>query len=233
VPETGSLERALECAIDFLVDSREANALLWLELVHRRFGTEAFAGSLRTFDRIVSEGAEGAARLRVFRRIADPDSSLPLEDLSAISHPSDAMIVQALYCDRVNLPASFPDTLRQAMEAGGYFCTHALLAWIWVQEFGGQLEAPEGFAEQLFAANAGIVNDDRSEVTDLKLEAAAFLYLAGQGQRVAPAFADIVLKTQNPDGGWGATRAHPGVSDWHGTVLALLFLLHQTRESTA
>jgi hypothetical protein len=62
------------------------------------------------------------------------------------------------------------------------------------------------------------------------LEAAAFLCMARQGQRVNPRFVEHVVAIQRPDGGWGKLDtpdpAHPDASSWHSTILALLLLLH-------
>ena len=227
-----AVTQTVERAVQFFRDAREPHALLWLELMHRRFGIAAFAGSLQRFDQLLAEQPAQAPRHRVFRRIADPGTELRRDDLDAITHPSDEIIVSALYCDRLGLPPSFPAVLGKAVSSGGYYCTHALLAWIWLKEFGAALELAPGFVEDLFAANAAIVNEPVKTVTDLKLEAAAFLYLAGQGARVDAAFIDRVSNTQNADGGWGQVRGRPGVSDWHGTVLGLLLLL-QAQQAAA
>jgi hypothetical protein len=230
VPRAEALDTAVARAIGVLVGLREPPGLLWLEHMHRRFGVSEFAGSLARFDEWLGSEPQEAPRLRLFRRIADPGSELQFADLDAVSHPSDGIIVSALHCDRLDLSESYADLLGRAVGAGGYYCTHALLAWVWFQEFGGQIPVPAGFETTLFDANAAIANADKGVVTDLKLEAAAFLHLAGQGARVDSAFIDTVLRTQNEDGGWGATRANPDVSDWHGTVLALLLLLLVRRQ---
>jgi hypothetical protein len=89
---------------------------------------------------------------------------------------------------------------------------------------------PEGFAEEMYAAVAAIVDDRPTKVNDLKLEAAAFLCLARQGARVNPAFVQRVVAIQNRDGGWGkpdhVDPSKPDESSWHSTILALLLLLH-------
>ncbi|MDX1561970.1 MAG: hypothetical protein R3305_03550, partial [Gammaproteobacteria bacterium] len=130
MPRAEDLAPAIERAIRFFADSREPHALLWLELMHRRFGVEAFAGSLEGFDRVLAEGPENAALLRVFRRIAEPGHVVEQPDLAAVSHPSDQMIVAALYCDQLGLPPFFPEELARAVDNGGYYCTHALLAFV-------------------------------------------------------------------------------------------------------
>jgi hypothetical protein len=224
---TGTLETAVARAISFFADTREPQALVWLELMHRRFAIAEFAGSLQRFDEMLDDRPEQQAKLRLLRRIADPGNELLRDDLEGISHTSDRIIIAALYCDQLELPSFYARVLGEAVQQGGYYCTHALLAWAWIQETDCDLALPPGFAETLFTANAAIVNEDTSRVTDLKLEAAAFLHLAGQGGRVDAAFVRAVVRTQNPDGGWGMTRARPDTSDWHGTVLALLLLLQE------
>ena len=229
MPSPGAIDSAVARAVRCLADSAEPHALLWLEQIGRRFGIEAFAGSLQRFDRLLAGGPRDAPLLRLLRRIADPGNPLRHADLDAVEHTSDRIIIAALYCDRVELPPPFVRALEEAAKSGGYWCTHALLAWIWMQERGGAPELSPRFLDELFAANAAIVNENPKLVTDLKLEAAAFLHEAGQGERVDPAFIDCVLRTQNADGGWGITRDQPDASDWHGSVLGLLLLLHRRR----
>ena len=77
----------------------------------------------------------------------------------------------------------------------------------------------------MYNANAALINDD-SVVLDLELEAAAFLCLAGQSTLVDPVFVDRVVAAQNYDGGWLFSSNNSGVSNWHPSVLALIFLLH-------
>jgi hypothetical protein len=218
-------EPAIASAIAFLAGSREPFALLWLDVMHRRFGIAPFADALRRFDRVLAERPKELPLLRVFRRMADRDNPLRLEDMDAVTHPSDRLVVCALYCDRLRLsPSFFTEMLDKAANAGGYYLTHALLAVIWMREYGGGSELPAAFLENLYRASAALVGADAGTVSDLQLEAAAFLHLAGQGARVDRTFIDSVLGTQQRDGGWG--RSRDGRSDWHATILALLLLLH-------
>jgi hypothetical protein len=134
-----------------------------------------------------------------------------------------------MYCDRLGLPTSFSEVLVRAASQGGYALTHALLAWTWVQENGCQLDLPDGFVEQMYTNVAAIIDADRSIINDLKLEAAAFLCLARQSQRVDLQFVSNVIAIQNPDGGWGRPdegAGDPDGSSWHSTILALILLLH-------
>lgn len=221
------LEAAVDSAIAYFDTSSEPHALLWLALMQRRFGIAAFADALQRFDTLLARNPDQAPTLRVFRRIADRENPLRPEDLQAVTHPSDLIIAYALYADRQPLPPVFAKALQRAAGQGGYYLTHVLLAWVWARENGCEPALPDGFVEEVFRANAAIVNADTGLVSDLRLEAAAFLHLAGQGALVDSAFVETVLVTQNDDGGWGRSRDDRGASDWHATVLALLLLLHR------
>jgi hypothetical protein len=221
-----NLHAAVANAIDFFAGSREPFALLWLDVMHKRFGIEPFADALKRFDDVLAEKPKELPLLRVFRRIAASDNVLRAEDLDAVLHPSDRIVVTALYCDQLQLPASFPEVLAKAVKASGYYLTHALLALIWIRDRGCELAVRDEFVESVYRANAALIDGDPTTVTDVKLEAAAFLQLAGRGALVDDAFVASVVATQNRDGGWGKARDRQDRSDWHATVLGLLLLLH-------
>jgi hypothetical protein len=221
-----ALQLAVAKAIDF--ESREPDdpyALLMHDVMHRRFGIAEFADALQRYDQILAENPDGAPLLRVFRRIADHDNPLQVEDLQAVSEEVDQITVPALYCDRMGLPEDYPAMLQQAAALGDYILTHVLLAWIWIQDNGCEVPMPDGFIEAVYSANAALIGND-PVVDDLELEAAAFLYLAGQGALVDDAFVERVIEAQNDDGGWLSSSDTPGVSYWHTTILGLMLLLH-------
>jgi hypothetical protein len=222
------LHTATAKAINFLEDRREPYALLWLDVIYRRFGVAEFADALQRYDQSLTEHPEEAPLLRVFRRMADYDNPLQTEDLQAVSLPSDIIIVHALYCDRLGLPVDYPRMLDREAGQGGYHLTHVLLAWIWVQENGCELALPDGSIDELYRANAAIINSDPTTVDDLKLEAAAFLYLAGQGELVDDSFVERVIASQNNDGSWGHSSNDQEAEylHWHSTILGLMLLLH-------
>jgi hypothetical protein len=224
-PAPSALQSAIANAIDFFEGERDPDALLLLDVVHRRFGIEAFADALQRYDQVVVEGWRETALKRVFRRIADHDNPLQPGDLEAVFIDIDLLTVPALYCDRLGLPPYYSAMLDKAMRSGNYMLTHALLACIWIQENGCEVPLSNEFVENMYRANAALINND-PVVTDLELEAAVLLYLAGQGALVNHAFVDRVIAVQNDDGGWLPSSDTPGDSHWHATVLGLLLLLH-------
>jgi len=229
--EPNALEAAVTNAINFFeksplpYNSNELYALLMLDVMHRRFGITEFADALQLYDQALEAYSENAPIMRVFRRIADYDTQLYTGDLQSVTSDYDRLTVPALYCDRFGLPENYPAQLEQAAKLGDYMLTHAMLSLIWIQENGFTLQLPDGFTENLYQATAALINDDMV-VDDLELEAAAFLYLAGQGALVNNGFVNLAIMMQNFDGGWLLFSNKPGDSSWHATAVALLFLLH-------
>ena len=205
-------------AIKFFEWSQEPEAMLWLDVMYRRFGIEEFADALQRFDQLYWL-AEQPSVIRMFRRIADYNNPVRVEDLMRVKSDLDFITLPALYCDRLDLPSNYLTVLEEGVSQGGYRLTHVLLAWIWIQENGCELELPDGFIEDLYHANAALINTDPI-VTDLELEAAAFLCLAGQSELINDSFLEQVIASQDADGGWGSSKR------WHTTVLGLLYLLH-------
>lgn len=212
---------AIEKAISFFEEgSGDPYALLFLDVLYRRFGITEFSNALERYDQLLANDAENAAMLRLFRRIADYDNPLQAEDLKAVKSPYDYITVPALYCDQMELSEDYLLMLYSSMTEGGYSMTHVLLALIWIQENGYDLSPPEGFIEAVYNANVELIEDDQ-DVYDIELEAAAFLYFAGQGTRISDSFVKSVVEAQNEDGSWGTFE-----DNWHTTVLALTVLLH-------
>ncbi len=206
-------------AINYFRTSTEPEAMLWLDVMHRRFGISEFSGALEQFDQLLYWFPD-KSYVRMFRRVADYNSSINEGELKRVTNEVDVITLPALYCDRMDFPANYSTLLEEGVSNGGYQLTHVLLAWIWIQENGGTVELPEGFVEDMYQANAALINTD-STVTDIEMEAAAFLCLAGQGELVDDSFFDCVIASQAEDGSWGEAD-----KSWHTTVLGLLYLLH-------
>jgi hypothetical protein len=227
-PTPRDLQPVVMNAINFFEESEESDdpyALLLLDVVHRRFGIEEFADALNRYDEMMGMHPDQAPLMRLFRRIADYNTPLQYWDLEEVTDELDRLTIPALYCNQLDLPRDYQSTLERAMHLGDYMLTHTLLACIWVQENGCEVPVTDDFMENVYKANAELINDD-TVVEDLELEAAAFLCLAGQGSLVDHIFIDRVITSQNYDGGWLFSSDKPNVSNWHPSVLALLFLLH-------
>jgi hypothetical protein len=220
-----ALQNAITKAIDYSEEIRNPYELLMLNVMYRRFGITAFADSLQLYDQELSERPNEAPLLRVFRRIADYDNQLQPGDLDAVSVDIDQITVPALYCDRLSFSDRYADILEQATIMGGTLFPHIVLARIWTEDNGCEWPGPESSMETVYRGTAELIGDDPL-VDDLKLEAAAFLYLGGRGSRVSDNFIDRVLATQNNDGGWSYSSDIQGESVAHATVLALMLLLH-------
>jgi hypothetical protein len=225
-----AVRTAVANAIDFIDRTREPYGLLFMDLMHRRFKVPQFADALKRYDEVLAERPKEAPLLRVLRRIGDANNPLRPDDWEHVQIHTDRILVSALYCDRLGLPPSFAEALGKGVRAGGYHATHALLAWVWIQDNRCELALPDGLVEEMYRTVAALIGDRPAMVNDLKLEAAAFLCLARQGARVDPGFIRHVVSIQRADGGWGTPDKpnpdRPDESSWHSTILALLLLLH-------
>ena len=222
-------------AIAFLQRQREPHALLFMGLIHRRYGVAEFADTLERYNAVLPEHPDRAAVLRVFRRMFDANNPIVPEDWEQVKSETDQLLVSALYCDRLGLPPEFAGALERAVSQGGYAATHALLSWVWSQENRCDLAVAEGFLERMYGAVAAIIDEDPTSVNDIKLEAGAFLCLARESQRVDLGFVRRVIAFQNDDGGWGMPvegAGNPDESSWHSTILALMILLCVTFPDT-
>lgn len=221
---------AVANGIKFVSPTREPYALWFMSMMHRLFRVPEFAGALERYDEVIKQRPNEAPVLRVLRRLNDANNPLQPDDWDHVKIHTDQILATALYCDRLGLPPEYADALEAGVKAGGYHATHVLLAWIWLHDNRCSLPIREGFAEDLYRANAAILEDRPTMVNDLKLEAAAFLCMARQGRRVDPRFIAHVVAIQRADGGWGKPDSpdpsNPDGSSWHSTVLALLLLLH-------
>ncbi len=202
------VDSAIANAIDLLNRTREPHALLFMTIIHRRFGIEAFADAYERYDAVLPEHPDQAPVLRVLRRVFDADNPIVPADWERVKLSTDRMLVAALYCDRIGLPETFPDVLARAVDQGGYAATHALLACTWASDNGRPPALPNGFLDRMYGAVAAIVESDPGSIDDMKLEAAAFLCLARQSARVDPGFVGRVVTIQNEDGGWGRATVH-------------------------
>jgi hypothetical protein len=224
------LEAAINNAITYLEQTNEPFGLMMLNVIYRQFGIQEFKDTLQRYDEILSSCPHSIMKL--YRRIADYNNTVDETDFKAIVEQVDIITIPALYADQRNPPSNYPIVLMDAKDSGGYMMTHALLATIWLQENNYNISLPDNFIETLYYDTAALTESDLP-VTDVALEAAAFLYEAGQGNLVYPDFAENVIATQNPDGGWSLSSDTPSGSNWHPTILALMMLLHVAHPATS
>jgi hypothetical protein len=221
---------AVANGIKFLNGTREPYGLWFMGMMHRLFGVPEFADALERYDEATAERPKEAPVLRVLRRLNDANTAVQPDDWDHVLIHTDRVLATALYCDRLGFPPSYAEVLERGVKEGGYHATHVLLAWVWLQGNRCTLAVRDGFVEDLYRANAAILEESPTIVNDLKLEAAAFLCMARQGKRVDPGFIRHVVSIQRADGGWGKldtpNPANPDESSWHSTTLALLLLLH-------
>jgi hypothetical protein len=235
-PTDPALQQAVKNAITYLKQTQNPIGLLMLNVIYRQFGITEFSDSLQRYDQLLAANPDPMSR--IFRRIADyNNSAVQPDDFNSVTDQLDRITVPALYSDRRTLPDDYLSQLIEAMDSGilyaqqstknsgCYLLTHALLATIWLQNNNCNLQLPEDFTSTLYQANAALIGDG-SQVNDIQLEAAAFLYEAGQGNLVNPTFVQNVIAAQFTDGGWSATQDTPSNTDWHPSVLALMILLH-------
>ena len=221
-----TIEQAIGNATNYLAETREPFALLMLNVLYRRFGITEFNDSLQTYDELLAANPANAPLLRVYRRIADYNNTvLQTADFNKVSNDLDRLTVPALYSDRIAPQNDYLWMLINAYENGSYLLTHALLAAIYLQDNHCTLPMPDNFIEYLYHMNSALIGNSLV-VTDLELEAAAFLCLAGQRTLVNDAFVQRVIATQNYDGGWCISSDSASCSSWHTSVLGLMLLLH-------
>jgi hypothetical protein len=197
--------------------------LMLLDFLQRRFRLDPRFAFQMAFYRTPT--AEESAAVALYRRLIDPKAPAPrLPDRAPDFVRTDLM---ALYGPQGLLPEDFLARLKTQMESGGYALTHAALALQWACEQ-GCVEASPDVAELRTALIEGLcrVAQEQRFVTDLGLEAIAFLHYLGAGPRVLAAWVEAILDAQQPDGRFtGRAPASGEVYNDHATLLSLWILL--------
>jgi hypothetical protein len=246
-PVSQELQQAINHAITYLNQTEHPIGLMMLNVIYRQFGIQEFKDTLQRYDQLYASSNDPL--IPIWRRIADYDTSaVKPENFDAVTDPLNRLTIPALFSDRKSLSDDYVNRLTNAVETGfndvskstdmaninngAYLLTHVLLATIWLQNNNCSLQLPEGFISDLYEMNAALIGDG-SQVDDIQLEAAAFLYEAGQGNFVNPDFVQNVIDAQFTDGGWFADQEAPLNTDWHPSVLALIMLLHVAHPATS
>lgn len=231
-PNDPALAQAVTNGVNYARQIQESYGLLMLNVLYRQFGVPEFNDSLQRYDQLIADNSN-AGLLHVFRRMASADvSAVQPEDFNTVTDQYDRLTVPALYADSIALPDDYLAQLTDAIDRGGYMATHALLATIWLQNNHATLQLPENFTTALYQTNAALIGDG-TIVDDLQLEAAAFLYQAGQGNLVNSNFIRNVINAQFTNGGWSPTQDAPYNVNWHASVLGVMILLYVQHPATS
>ena len=223
---TDPVHAAIERARAFLAARPRdtTGSLLFLDLLHRRFGLEEFAGMLAEYDRLAAGMPRPAPDVLSSRRLLDAGTRIEPELLRRLVSKVNRITHPALHAREVPLPGRYANRLARAADAGGYELTHAGLALVWLAEHGRTDVVDEAFVERVARDMAALLQP-ADGTSDLEIEAATFLHALSRGELVPTAFIDAVLDAQLPDGGWPADPAAPDEPNDHTSALALWLLL--------
>lgn len=181
-----------------------------------------------------TEAPDVVAVMSMYRRIYD---GTVLPDGSAIDAAGslDRETLLAIFCDRLELPADFRDTLMVNSAQGGYAATHVLLAHLFLRTSGCNLVLSDADVLEIQAQTAAAIDLDDGGLSDLDVEAMALLAASGRMDLVPGQAVDALYAAQLASGGWPLNAPiaipDPGLpTEDHATALALWFLLAQEVE---
>ncbi|MGW8370092.1 MAG: hypothetical protein ACWGPN_15615, partial [Gammaproteobacteria bacterium] len=144
----------------------------------------------------------------------------------------DAVTFAGVYCHQIPLVESDIQSLRDVLLQGNYYTTHALLALLWAID--NDCPMPANFDSEILADTirdvyAIAAAGGSTTLTDLRVEAMAFLAAAGRHDLIPASWVDQVLDAQLAGGGWKADPVDADPAD-HTTGLALWLLLQLADE---
>jgi hypothetical protein len=221
------VDAALRKAGDYLA-SVEPNPHLYmfLDVFHRRFGVSRFRDSRSRYIKLMELAhPETLPYLRALRRVVDPGHTEKAEDADVCVPDVDRITCPAIHCDRLPAPPGYERMLREDLAEGRYGVTHVGLAVMAARDLECRGLVPADVESAAVESMKKIVVRD-GRVTDLELEAATILTYLGHGEHVPSGFAEDVLASQRPKGGWALdSEARGQRADWHPTCFAVWYLL--------
>lgn len=199
--------------------------LLLLDVIHRRFEVDAFAGAAAQYDAALAARPQAPIDAFAFRRVFDPGQLLTAKELAQVGKGVNEVTIPAMFCDTLPLAPDYGDRLAADAALGGYELTHVALALRWIDEL-QCTPVDADFVAQVVADTVALIDPDDG-LDDLEIEAAMFGALLA-GTDALPDLSDALLQGQLTDGTW---PHDPGdrEGDWHTTGLALMLLLQLHR----
>lgn len=201
-------------------EAHEGLALILVDMIARRFGIKSL---LALWDR--AEPSPDSAKShdeRILMRISDARVLASEADFEKLHSPIDRFTTRALFCRELGFPEGYAETLRENTAHGDYEATHVLLAFFWMEERGCTLPESDEIRAEAIAITASLIDHDHNEITDLELEAAAFLAYEGAANRIPVGFLEGVLAAQSEDGGFA--DGAKGDLNLHASALGLWYL---------
>lgn len=221
-------DQSLTKGLNYLDHSNKVSPLQWLlmDYLARKFDLDSkFLAANRQFQPPTEPQA--TVEYQVYKRIAFPDQlvdTLPPSD----NDPTNRMVVAALHCDHIPLPADFAQLLQSNADAGDYQLTHVAFSLERMNENGCPLpeDQDQKLRQQLKTGLLSIIQNSQT-IPDLRYEALAMLMHIGFRNEVKQPWIDQVVREQSDDGGWQDRADSP--SNDHATVLAIWAILEYSR----
>lgn len=216
------------------------SAVLVLDYLRRWYGFAAFPDLADRYRLAIRQGnAAGlpddwqASYLRVMHRIITTskirtNKNARWEDFAGPMFARggiNVITVPALYCDQIPFPAEYASILAAGLVTGGYELTHVGMALRWIDENGCSSPMDADFEPTVAKAIAKLV-DPADGVTDLEIEATAFLMYMDRRDLVHADAIDAIASAQRPNGGWSLDSSDKSLATrWHPTAMGVWALL--------
>ncbi len=160
-----------------------------------------------------------------FFRLIDPEFEPGKLDPAAFPD-FDGFTIPALYCDKWKA-GGVPDARKidSLVSVGGYWMTHAVLAWRWMSELECIKDTSGSYVRKMNMLNAlrEMVNSEGAN-SDAGIEALAMVAELGYAGTIKWEWITKMCLAQQPDGGWKEKPAD-GYSSDHTSILAVWVLL--------
>ena len=231
------LNVAISAALAHVADPAQQDndlmiTLTWLERLHGITLPYSPSGEMLARIQAATNGGDPflGRQLRSWQRLFDPTYQLAPADYDALTG-IDAMTLSAVHCHQ--FPVDDADMLAWSGygNQGGYGTTHVLLALLWAIDNDCAMPSSYNSAllDETIADVYAIAAGGGTALTDVRLEAMTFLAAAGRHDLIQASWVDLVLNSQQPNGGWLAAPGDFNTTD-HTTILGLWLLLQLAEE---